>query len=71
MACGAAIWQAMGGFTTVKDVLAEDFALGKYVRCLLRKRVVLARRPSKIFRAKRNVGNFTIATVAGRSCIAK
>ncbi len=45
MALRRADLQKLGGFAAVKDVLAEDFILGKMVRAILKKRLVLADTP--------------------------
>jgi ceramide glucosyltransferase len=49
---------AMGGFEAVKDVLAEDWAMGLRVRDVLGKRVAVARRPVQNVSAGRSLGEF-------------
>jgi ceramide glucosyltransferase len=49
---------ALGGFAAAKDVLAEDFVLGRMVSRLLGKRVALARRPIQNVSVSRGVGDF-------------
>jgi ceramide glucosyltransferase len=49
---------ALGGFEAAKDVLAEDFVLGRMVSRVLGKRVVLARRPVQNVSVSRGVGDF-------------
>jgi ceramide glucosyltransferase len=49
---------ALGGFEAAKDVLAEDFVLGRMVSRVLGKRVVLARRPIQNVSVSRGVGDF-------------
>jgi ceramide glucosyltransferase len=49
---------ALGGFEAAKDVLAEDFVLGRMVTTRLGKRVALARRPIQNVSVSRGVGDF-------------
>jgi ceramide glucosyltransferase len=49
---------ALGGFTAVKDVLAEDFVLGRLVTGQLGKRVALARSAVRCVSARRSVTAF-------------
>ena len=49
---------ALGGFEVAKDVLAEDFVLGRMVSRRLGKRVALARRPIQNVSVSRGVGDF-------------
>ncbi len=49
---------ALGGFETVKDVLAEDYALGVLVPSRLGKRVAIASRPVLSVSRSRTVGSF-------------
>jgi ceramide glucosyltransferase len=58
MALRAADVRALGGFVTVKDVLAEDFVLGRLVPAKLGKRVVLARAVVRSVSRGRTVGSF-------------
>ena len=50
--------RALGGFGVVKDVLAEDFVLGRMIPERLGKRVVLARSVVRCVSQRRSVGNF-------------
>jgi ceramide glucosyltransferase len=50
--------QALGGFGVVKDVLAEDFVLGRMIPEKLGKRVVLARSVVRCVSLRRSVGGF-------------
>ena len=50
--------QALGGFAAVKDVLAEDFVLGRMIPERLGKRVVLARSVVRCVSLRRSVGSF-------------
>jgi ceramide glucosyltransferase len=50
--------EALGGFTAVKDVLAEDFVLGRLIAGRLGKRVALARSPVRCVSARRSMGGF-------------
>jgi ceramide glucosyltransferase len=58
MAMRAADVQALGGFVAVKDVLAEDYVLGRLVPERLGKRVVLARAVVRSVSRSRTVGSF-------------
>lgn len=58
MAMRRADLDAMGGFESVKDVLAEDFALGQRVTRVLGKRVAIASRPVVNVSHDRGVGEF-------------
>lgn len=49
---------ALGGFEVAKDVLAEDFVLGRMVSTRLGKRVALARRPVQNVSVSHGVGDF-------------
>jgi len=49
---------ALGGFEVARDVLAEDFVLGRMVSRVLGKRVALARRPIQNVSVSRGVGDF-------------
>ncbi|BDG09325.1 glycosyltransferase [Anaeromyxobacter paludicola] len=49
---------ALGGFAAVKDVLAEDFVLGRMVPAVLGKRVAVARRPVRNVSQRRSVADF-------------
>lgn len=49
---------ALGGFEAAKDVLAEDFVLGRMVSRKLGKRVALGRRPIQNVSVARGVGDF-------------
>jgi ceramide glucosyltransferase len=50
--------RALGGFGTVKDVLAEDFVLGRLIPEKLGKRVVLARSVVRCVSVRRSVDGF-------------
>jgi ceramide glucosyltransferase len=50
--------RALGGFESVKDVLAEDFVLGARIASQLGKRVVIASRPVRNVNQRRSVGQF-------------
>jgi ceramide glucosyltransferase len=50
--------EALGGFEAVKDVLAEDFVIGRWVSCRLGKRVALARTPVLNVSERRGLRDF-------------
>jgi ceramide glucosyltransferase len=50
--------RALGGFAAVKDVLAEDFVLGRMIPERLGKRVVLARSVVRCVSVRRSTGGF-------------
>jgi ceramide glucosyltransferase len=58
MAMRRADLEALGGFESVKDVLAEDFVLGRAVVDELGKRIVLGRTPVTCLSVRRTVGAF-------------
>ena len=58
MAMRRADVEALGGFASVKDVLAEDFVLGRAVVESLHKRVVLAHSPVRCVSTRRRLGGF-------------
>jgi ceramide glucosyltransferase len=58
MAMRARDVRALGGFGVVKDVLAEDFVLGRMIPDKLGKRVVLARSVVHCVSLRRSVGGF-------------
>lgn len=58
MALRRADLERLGGFEAVKDVLAEDFVIGRWVTGRLRKRVVLARTPVLNVSEHRLLGDF-------------
>jgi ceramide glucosyltransferase len=58
MALRRADLAALGGFSAVKDVLAEDYVLGTMVTGTLGKRVALARRPVANVSVSRDLGDF-------------
>jgi ceramide glucosyltransferase len=51
--------RAMGGFEAAKDVLAEDYVLGRMVSQVLGKRVAVGRRPVQNVSVSRCLGDFT------------
>jgi ceramide glucosyltransferase len=57
-----ALWRSdlarMGGFEAVKDVLAEDYVMGRMVGEVLGKRVAVARQPVENVSARRSVREF-------------
>ncbi len=59
MALRRADLRALGGFEVVKDVLAEDWVLGRMVGGVLGKRVAVARRPIQNVSVGRTLGQFS------------
>lgn len=58
MALRRADLAAMGGFEAVKDVLAEDYVLGRRVSTVLGKRIAVARRPVQNVSERKTLGAF-------------
>ncbi len=52
--------RALGGFEAVKDVLAEDYVLGRMVSRVLGKRVAVAHRPVHDVSVSRSLGDFAL-----------
>ncbi len=58
MALRRADLAAMGGFEVVKDVLAEDYVMGRMISTVLGKRVAVARRPIQNVSERKTLGAF-------------
>lgn len=58
MALRRADLEALGGFAAVKDVLAEDYVIGRWVNERLGKRVAIARTPVLNVNERRGLGDF-------------
>ncbi len=58
MALRRADLEAVGGFEAVKDVLAEDYVLGRMIGDVLGKRVAVAHRPIQNVSVGRTLGDF-------------
>lgn len=58
MALRRADLEALGGFTAVKDVLAEDYVIGRWVNERLGKRVAIGRTPVTNVNERRGLGDF-------------